>query len=214
MVAGSSPGTSEMASVSIGAGVALRRRPPLMREMCRRTVFISWMSAPHLSSPRVSAVLVARSSPAAGAAHSDDAPPDSSTSTKSRGVEPPTSASAFSAARWLAASGVGWRAGTSSITRGLSAVKASTAACGGVVKPQTRSSAPSLAVVRLGGDRHGRGRLARPDNDQPPVLGRRRKMGGQADVGMRGSDRRLVEGEQGGARVSVARLCRHCCNRP
>jgi len=41
MVAGSSPGTSEMASVSIGADVALRSRPPLMRDRCRRTVFIS-----------------------------------------------------------------------------------------------------------------------------------------------------------------------------
>ena len=41
MVAGSSRGTSEMASVSMGARVALRSRPPLMRETCRRTVFIS-----------------------------------------------------------------------------------------------------------------------------------------------------------------------------
>ena len=41
MVAGSSPGTSEIANVSIGAGVALRSRPPLMREIWRRTVFIS-----------------------------------------------------------------------------------------------------------------------------------------------------------------------------
>ena len=33
MVAGSSRGTSEMASVSMGALVALRNLPPLMREM-------------------------------------------------------------------------------------------------------------------------------------------------------------------------------------
>ena len=69
MVAGSSPGTSEMASVSMGATVALRSRPPLMRETWRRTVFISWMSAPHLSSPRDSPVLSASVRPAAGAAH-------------------------------------------------------------------------------------------------------------------------------------------------
>ena len=108
MVAGSSPGTSEMASVSMGAAVALRRRPPLMRETWRRTVFISWMSAPHLRSPRVSAVLAASVRPAAGAAHSAEAPPDSSTRTRSRCRRRcATSASARSAACTLASSGVG-----------------------------------------------------------------------------------------------------------
>src|SRR4051794_6026114 len=41
MMAGSSPGTSEMTSVSTRAGwAAAARRPPLMAERCLRTMFI------------------------------------------------------------------------------------------------------------------------------------------------------------------------------
>src|SRR5262245_59564604 len=98
IVAGSSPGTSEIASVSMGAGVALRSRPPLMRDRWRRTVFISWMSAPDFKRPRVSAVLAARSRPGTGAAHKDDAPPDNSTTTRSRSLAAPTVLRARSAA--------------------------------------------------------------------------------------------------------------------
>ena len=47
ITAGSSPGTSEIASVTSRAGCArAAKRPPLMRERCLRTVLISPMLAP------------------------------------------------------------------------------------------------------------------------------------------------------------------------
>ena len=59
ITAGSSPGTSEIASVSTARVRAPARRPPLMRERCLRTVFISPMLAPERSSARVTACLSA-----------------------------------------------------------------------------------------------------------------------------------------------------------
>ncbi len=51
MVPGSSPGTSEMSSVTTRAGyAAAASRPPLIAERCFRTVFISPMVAPEESS--------------------------------------------------------------------------------------------------------------------------------------------------------------------
>ena len=59
MVAGSSPGTSEMASVSAAAGqAASASRPPLIAERCLRTALISPMAAPEASSARRQALLV------------------------------------------------------------------------------------------------------------------------------------------------------------
>ena len=58
---GSSPGTSEIASVTTRAGCARdASRPPLMRERCLRTVFISPMLAPERNSARVTACLSAK----------------------------------------------------------------------------------------------------------------------------------------------------------
>src|SRR5438874_733937 len=50
MCVGSSPVTSEMISASTGARDAAARRPPWIAERCLRTVFISWIAAPLLSS--------------------------------------------------------------------------------------------------------------------------------------------------------------------
>lgn len=56
MSIGPSPGTSEMSSVTSRAGWhAAARRPPLMRERCRRTQFISEMVAPDLSNALLTA---------------------------------------------------------------------------------------------------------------------------------------------------------------
>ena len=89
MSAGWSPGTSEMASVTRRAGwQATPRRPPLMRERCRRTVLISPIVAPERSSARVSACLSSSDSPSAGSGSSADPPPDSRHSTRSSAPSP------------------------------------------------------------------------------------------------------------------------------
>ena len=68
ITAGSSPGTSEMASVTTRAGWARRAsRPPLMRERCLRTQLISPILAPLRRSARVVACLSASVMPVAGA---------------------------------------------------------------------------------------------------------------------------------------------------
>ena len=52
MMLGSSPGTSLIVSVTTRAGAqAAASRPPLMRERCLRTQFISEMLAPLASRP-------------------------------------------------------------------------------------------------------------------------------------------------------------------
>ena len=66
-----------------------------------------------------------------------------------------------------------------------------------------------LAVVRLGGNRHGRRRLARPGDDEPPALGRHRQIGRQTHVGVRRRDGGMVKREQVGARAGAVRICRH-----
>ena len=170
-----------------------------MREMCRRTVFISWMSAPHLSSPRVSAVLASSEMPCTGAAHSEEAPPENSTSTRSLAVARAASDSVRSAAATLAASGVGWRACTRPMTCAPSP-RGSLVPCGAVVKPVTRSSTPSPAVVIFGRGGHGGSRLAGADHDDATLVGRSRQVRRQAHVGMRGGDGRLVKRQQPGAR--------------
>ena len=89
ITAGSSPGTSLIASVTTRAGrAAAASRPPLIAERCLRTQFISVMFAPDASSARLIACLSASVRPAAGAAHNADPPPDISASTRSSGPKP------------------------------------------------------------------------------------------------------------------------------
>ncbi len=84
MTAGSSPGTSEIASVSTGAGqAASASRPPLIADRCLRTQLISPMLAPERSSAAVSARFSASVMPAAGAASRAEPPPEISASTRS-----------------------------------------------------------------------------------------------------------------------------------
>ena len=68
MAAGSSRGTSEIASVSRRAGCAAAASlPPLMRDRCLRTQFISLMRAPERRSCLVSVCLASKLTPATGA---------------------------------------------------------------------------------------------------------------------------------------------------
>ena len=197
MVAGSSPGTSEMASVSMRAAVALRSRPPLMREMWRRTVFISWMSAPHLSSPRVSAVLAASSMPA-------PAPPTARRRRRRTARAPDRRRVAARPAPACARPPRRCRHQVSDDALrdpdvcGTLAARVSRAVRRGGEAGDTVEDA-QLAIVLLGDRGHGGRRLAGADHDDAAAVGRRRQVRRQADVGMGGGDGGLVQGQQPGA---------------
>ena len=113
---GSSPGTSEIASVTTRAGAAAAAsRPPLIAERCLRTQFISVMFAPDFSSARFTACLSSSVRPSAGAASRAEPPPEMRQRTRSSGPSPFTSSSMRAAARRPAASGTGCAASTTSI---------------------------------------------------------------------------------------------------
>src|SRR6266404_3713368 len=77
MTAGSSPGTSEIASVTMRAGAAAAASlPPLMAERCFLTVLISVIVAPERRSARVTACLSASVIWGAGTESNADPPPD------------------------------------------------------------------------------------------------------------------------------------------
>ncbi len=113
---GSSPGTSEIASVTTRAGdAAAASRPPLIAERCFRTQFISVMFAPDFSSARLTACLSSSVSPAAGAASRAEPPPEMRQSTRSSGPRPFTASRIWLAALRPAASGTGCAASTTSM---------------------------------------------------------------------------------------------------
>src|SRR5438034_6526375 len=56
---------------------AAASRPPCIAERCLRTVFISWIGAPHASSSRVTALRSAIEIPSAGSESSEEPPPRS-----------------------------------------------------------------------------------------------------------------------------------------
>ncbi len=116
ITAGSSPGTSLIASVTTRAGLAAAASlPPLMAERCLRTQFISEMFAPQASSARLIACLSASVSPSAGAAQSAEPPPDIRASTRSSGPRPRTRSRRRRAPRSLLASGTGCEASITSM---------------------------------------------------------------------------------------------------
>ena len=89
MTPGSSFGTSEISHESTRAGwAAIARRPPLMAERCFRTVFISTMLAPDLSSARLTSCLSFRVRPGAGSASKAEAPPEIRQSRRSSALSP------------------------------------------------------------------------------------------------------------------------------
>ena len=104
----SSPGTSEIASVTARAGqAAAARRPPLTAERCLRTQLISEMVAPDRSNSPVTARLSASETPGAGAASSADPPPESRHSKRSSSPSPAARLRISSAAASPAPSGTG-----------------------------------------------------------------------------------------------------------
>ncbi len=108
MIAGSSPGTSEISRLTTRAGAAAAaRRPPLMAERCLRTQFICAMSAPELSSARLTACLSSSVRPGAGRASSAEPPPEIRHSTRSSADRARTLSRIRPAARQPAASGTG-----------------------------------------------------------------------------------------------------------
>jgi hypothetical protein len=116
MAAGSSPGMSLIAKVTTRAGrAASARRPPLMRERCLRTAFISTMLAPLASRLRLTACLSARVISPAGSTSREEPPPDISAMTRSSAVSPRTAARIRRPASSLMASGVGWEASSTSM---------------------------------------------------------------------------------------------------
>ena len=108
---GSSPGTSEIASVTTRAGcAAAANRPPEKAERCRRMQFISWIVAPEASSALFTAIRSSNVSPGAGSVVSEDPPPETKNSTRSSAPAPRATASNSAAALAPAASGTGWEA--------------------------------------------------------------------------------------------------------
>ena len=113
MVAGSSPGTSEIARVSTRAGhAAAASRPPLIAERCLRTQFISEIVAPERSRSPVTACLSASATPGAGTASSAEPPPEIRHRARSPSPSPRAASSMARAASSPARSGTGCAAST------------------------------------------------------------------------------------------------------
>ncbi len=114
----SSPGTSEISQVSTRAGwAAAARRPPLIADKWRRTVLISPIGAPLLSSALLMACFSARLTPGAGRVISAEPPPEIRVMTRSSSPRPSTASSMRRAAFSLRSSGIGCEASRISMRR-------------------------------------------------------------------------------------------------
>jgi altronate dehydratase large subunit len=108
----SSPMTSERMSVTKSAsGAAIRSRPPLTCERCFRTVLISWMVAPPVTSARLAARKSSRQMPSCGNVSREEPPPEITATTRSPLVAVESRARAARAPSTLAWFGFGWSAG-------------------------------------------------------------------------------------------------------
>ena len=116
MSRGSSPGTSEISSVTTRAGWhSAPSRPPFSADRWRRTQFISLIVAPLVSSAALTARLSASVRPGAGATSSDEPPPEISAMTRSSAVSPVTLSAMRRDATSPASSGTGCAACTISM---------------------------------------------------------------------------------------------------
>mmetsp|Transcript_42643 Transcript_42643/g.123931 ORF Transcript_42643/g.123931 Transcript_42643/m.123931 type:complete len:233 (-) Transcript_42643:288-986(-) len=101
--------TSERTIATSAAGwTSSIRWPPLIRDKCFKTTFLSPMGHPHASSCRVASSLSARLMPSAGAHTKAEKPPDKQQSTKVRGPAAAAASMRRAAAATLRSSGVGW----------------------------------------------------------------------------------------------------------
>ena len=179
ITAGSSPGTSEIARVTTRAGCARRAsRPPLMRDRCFRTVLISPMLAPERSSARVTACLSASVNPSTGAIQLADAPPESSTSTRSSGPAP--SASVERPLGGLKPGGIGNRMAGLDHRDDLGRPAIALPRHGDAGEPARRQRRRISRFRHLG---HGARGLAGRQHDQPARRGGGGRCGGRQDDG-------------------------------
>ncbi len=112
MALGSSPVTSLMISVVIGALQAAARRPPWMRDKCLRTMFMSVIGAPDFSRDFVTAFRSAIGTAATGSDSRLEPPPETSAMSLSSGPREATRARISAAAFSPSSSGTGWLAST------------------------------------------------------------------------------------------------------
>ena len=151
ITSGLSPITSETSSASTFAGHARRAsRPPLIADKCLRTALISWMSAPHASSSRVTSCFSASVIGGAGSGSSAEAPPEIRHSTRS----PTPAAEAISAMRSAPAaprwSGTGCPHSFSSMRRSLATWPYLTFTRPPVtIRPNARSAARAMEAPAL-----------------------------------------------------------------
>ena len=203
---GSSCGTSEIASVTISAARCPARasRPPLIRDRCLRTMFISPIGAPERSSARFTCCFCANETPSAGAIQFAEPPPDNSTSNRSSAVASAASRSVSSAAFSPASSGTGWPASITLIRRVGTPWPWRV-----VAMPVSRDGLQPerVEIMPLRRRRHRRRALAGGKADHP-AFRHRAQMRRQHDVGMGGGNRRIEDRTQ--ERASVG----HCYHGP
>src|ERR1035437_8413890 len=146
-----SPMTSERSRDSTRAGAARRAScPPLMSEMCLRTVLISWMVAPEARSTRVVACFSSRVMPAAGRGKSAEAPPETRQITRSSRVAAAAICAIRSAPATPRSSGTGWPHWFNSMRRNLATWPSLTLIRPAVIwRPRTRSAACAMEAPAL-----------------------------------------------------------------
>ena len=202
---GSSPGTSEIRSVTTLAGCAAAASlPPLIAERCFLTRRSSGRCRrPRRGAPCSTACLSSSESPSAGSARSAEPPPEIRQSTRSSGPAPRASSRMRRAASRPAASGTGCEASTISIR---------VAGCGVAVAGDDQALERSRPVV-LDRLRHRGAGLAGAQHDRA-ALGRRREVGRHDPLRQRRRDRRVQHGAEQFPRGRSR--CRHgtspCCD--
>ena len=167
------------------------------------------MSAPHLRSPRVSPVLAASVRPAAGAAHSAEAPPDSRTRTRSRFRRRRNERQCLLGGPDARLVGRGMPRRDDLDDAGAHAGERRGRTVRGRGEAGNAVEGAALAIVRLRRHGHGGRSLARADDIEPPPVGRGRKMGRKANLGVRRGDGCVIERQQLGPYGRRSLPCGH-----
>ena len=177
-----------MATVTSRAGWArCASRPPLMRERCLRSVFISVIGAPQASSARVTACF-SRSDEAGGG--SDPVRRGAARDQRQHQIVGPSRISQRQGIEGCGESGVvGDR--VPGLDQAHNAQRPRiTMTCDGDPGDSIGRQRAVIEVVVFGRRRHGGRRLAGSEDDQPPRLRRRRQVRREAIGRVRGSHRR------------------------
>ena len=201
---GSSCGTSEIASVTISAArwPARASRPPLIRDRCLRTMFISPIGAPERSSARFTCCFCANETPSAGAIQFAEPPPDNSTSNRSSAV-----ASGGEAQRLVGGFQPGFVGhGMAGLDHPDPPRRHAVAVARGGKAGQPRGIQPQRIEIMPFGRGGHRGRALSGGKADHAAFRRSRQMRRQHDVGMCGRDGRIEDRTQEGTSVG------HVCN--